>query len=386
VKHFRSYLDSAKRIIDEYSPEEPFALHLKKFFKINKKYGSRDRKAITQLCYSYFRTGKAMQNATPEEILLTGFFLTTTSGVEMIQALRPSWMDRMTSPIEEKIRTAGIEPTRIFPWSEQLSDGIDHFDYCLSFLVQPDLFLRVRPGHYEEVKSQLHKAQIAFKEIKENALAIANSSSLDKVIDLDKDAIVQDLNSQHVLDSLEEVSNELGHDFSVWDCCAASGGKSIQLHDKYPGCKLTVSDIRESILINLRKRFARAGINNYQSFVADLKDKSLVTTTKFQLIMADVPCTGSGTWSRTPEQLFYFKPEKITEYASLQKKITANIVAALNENGYLLYSTCSVFKQENEDIVHYLSKESKLQILSMKVLKGYDQKADTMFSALLSRR
>jgi 16S rRNA (cytosine967-C5)-methyltransferase len=386
VKHFHSYLDSAKRIIEEYSPKEPFAIHLKKFFKINKKYGSRDRKAISQLCYSYFRTGKSMQNASPEEIFLTGYFLTTSNGADMIRSLKPAWQDHVSATKEEKLSIADIDATKIFPWKEQLSDDIDHYDYCISFLVQPDLFLRIRPGHSEKVKGQLRSRQIAFAEIEENVLAIPNSSSLEKVIDLDADAIVQDLNSQHVLDSLKEVSNELGNDFTVWDCCAASGGKSIQLYDKYPGCKLTVSDIRESILINLRKRFARAGIDNYQSFVADLKNRSLATPNKFQLIMADVPCTGSGTWSRTPEQLFYFDSEKIGEYALLQKKITSNIIPALDENGYLLYSTCSVFRKENEDVVQHLAKEFKLRIHRMQALKGYSQKADTMFSALLSKR
>ena len=53
----------------------------------------------------------------------------------------------------------------------------------------------------------------------------------------------------------------------VWDCCAASGGKSIMLYDLDPAIRLTVSDIRESILINLRKRFNEAGIKKYQSFV-----------------------------------------------------------------------------------------------------------------------
>ena len=67
----------------------------------------------------------------------------------------------------------------------------------------------------------------------------------------------------------------------AWDCCAASGGKSILLKDKFPRVQLTVSDIRETILRNLRQRFQRAGIKDYHAFVADLSKPSFLIIKKF---------------------------------------------------------------------------------------------------------
>jgi len=156
------------------------------------------------------------------------------------------------------------------------------------------------------------------------------------------------------------------------------------LHDYYPEVDLTVSDKRESIIVNLKKRFKDAGITNYKSFVADLTASDFgLRSSDFNLIICDAPCTGSGTWSRTPEQLFYFEKEKISHYAALQKKIISNIIAHLKPGGFLLYITCSVFKKENEEVVDFIKQEFHLQLVKMELLKGYDKKADTMFAALL---
>ena len=102
----------------------------------------------------------------------------------------------------------------------------------------------------------------------------------------------------------------------------------------------------------------------------------------YDLIICDAPCTGSGTWSRTPEQLYFFEEAIIDQYASLQKKIISNAMPALNPGGYFLYVTCSVFKMENEAIADFIKEKFHLTLVKMGLLKGYDKKADTLFAAL----
>jgi 16S rRNA (cytosine967-C5)-methyltransferase len=140
------------------------------------------------------------------------------------------------------------------------------------------------------------------------------------------------------------------------------------------------------MLINLGKRFAAAGIKEYTARVIDLAaSPPTFPPFLFDLIICDAPCSGSGTWARTPEQLYFWKEENILHYTALQKKILTNIIPFIKPGGYLLYITCSVFRQENEEIVKDVEKGFGLQPVKMEMLKGYDKKADTMFAALLTR-
>ena len=132
--------------------------------------------------------------------------------------------------------------------------------------------------------------------------------------------------------------------------------------DHYEQIDLTVSDKRESILANLEKRFNVAGINNYESFIMDLgSEDAFVPSGKFDIVIADVPCSGSGTWGRAPENLLYFDPKKVSGYQLLQRTILSNIANSIRPGGYLVYITCSVFKKENEANVAFIEKELRSQ-------------------------
>lgn len=119
----------------------------------------------------------------------------------------------------------------------------------------------------------------------------------------------------------------------------------------------------------------------------DLSQHSPLTThhSAFDFIIADVPCSGSGTWGRTPEQLSFFQASSIETYAALQKKIVSNVIPSIRQNGFLLYITCSVFQKENENNVRWMQQEFNLQLVKQEVIKGYAAKADTMFAALLKK-
>jgi 16S rRNA (cytosine967-C5)-methyltransferase len=370
-----------------YKGEEPFVSFLKKYFAQNKKYGSKDRKQIGHLSYCYLRLGKSLQRMSTEEKILAGLFLCSTGPNEILKELRPQWDDKIRLTTEEKIQVIDSPSSLldVFPWINELSEGIDHKTFCSSFLVQPDLFLRLRPGREEIVYKKFESAGITFRKISDSCLALNNSEKIDKIIELDKEAVVQDYSSQETGNLIKSEILNLKSEIDVWDCCAGSGGKSIMMYDINPQIQLTVSDKRESILANLKKRFQKAGLKNYKSFIADLSHDLRIRTHDFDFIIADVPCTGSGTWSRTPEQLYFFKPEKINEYAALQKKILSNVIPHLQQGGHFIYITCSVFKKENEDAVAFINDQFNLEILKTELLKGYEQKTDSMFIAIFKK-
>ncbi len=319
-----------------------------------------------------------------QERVLASLFLCSKEYNELLQLVKPQWNEGVSLSFPEKWQIASHDfpVNTIFPWIDQLSPGIDFERFTESFFTQPDLFLRIRPGKKESVKRKLQQASIGFESLSETCLALPNTSKVDQFIEMDKEAVVQDYSSQRVGEFLLQARPSE----RVWECCAASGGKSILAKDILGKIDLTVSDLRESILVNLKKRFASAGINTYKVFKADLSGPGKITDPGlFDLVIADLPCTGSGTWSRTPEQLYYFDSEKIKEYAALQRKILSRVVTQMAPDGYLLYITCSVFKQENEEQVDFMKDNLQLQLLRMEILKGYDKKADTLFGALLQK-
>ena len=318
----------------------------------------------------------------PEERILTGLWLCAEQPNEILAELKPEWNASTKESLIQKLKILGNEFSikEVFPWTDQLSECIEHKDFLISHIRQPDLFLRLRPGFEQLVKRKLSAAGISFSTPISNCLALPNSTKLDEIIELDKEAVIQDLNSQRIAEFLPDFFS------NVWDCCAASGGKSILAFDLNPSINLTVSDLRESILANLKRRFKKAGIQNYRSLQSDLTITDFRhPSSDFDLLICDAPCTGSGTWSRTPEQLFYFEVSKIEYYQQLQRSILQNVISNIKMGGHLLYCTCSVFRKENEENKDWLSNEFGLTIVRSEILKGYYKRADSLFATLMRR-
>lgn len=365
-----SHLNSAAKIIELYSGSIPFAYFIKDYFSQNKKFGSKDRKQITRLCFAFFRLGKTFIDMPVKARILTGLKNTEVT-------IEPGWL-----AIMQDYGLPSQKPQNIFPWKDELSETIDVAAFEHSFLTQPDVFLRIRPGSEKQVARKLESSEISY-EIDGTSVRIANAAKIDELLLINKEVVVQDLSSQKIEQLLQIVREHFAEKvISVYDCCAASGGKSILASDILQNIELTVSDIRESILVNLRKRFEQAGIEKYNTILADVSKPDVEKPKQYDLVIADVPCTGSGTWSRSPDQLYYFDEQKIDDYARLQNKILQNVLAMVKPGGFLLYITCSVFKRENEEQVNSIS-ENAFKPISQKIIKGYDEKADTMFGCLL---
>ena len=385
---FDNQLRHATRIIETYQGDQPLHIWLKDFFRANKQMGSRDRRQLSNLIYSFYRLGHSLRNLPVPDRLLAGLFLCQTEPGDMLQHFHPDWNEKIDRPVHEKIAFFQTQPagaqfriTDIFPWKDKLSETIDHEAFCNSFLRQPDLFIRIRPGHERVVLEKL--SATPHELIPSSTVRLPNGFPIEDYFTPDREIVIQDYSSQKIAAYLL-VSKE--PEF-FWDTCAGSGGKSILARDMYPNLHITASDIRASILENLRTRFAAAGIQRYTTFLADLSfQPPPASAAGADLILADGPCTGSGTWSRTPEALYFFNPATIEKYRDRQREILRHIAPQLAPDATLVYCTCSVFKRENEEMTEWIRSTFGLQAELRRALAGYDQHADTLFAARFGRR
>ncbi len=383
---YYNHLTAAERIITQNDGKETLPYVLKKYFAANKKHGSNDRRQISALCYAYYRAALALKSANLQQQIIHAFFLTEKYKNPVLEELAPELNEAVEKPLPEKMELCGITTHDIFPFRDQLGALPDTAAFYRSFLQQPPLFLRCRPGKKETVVQKLQEHHIDFRVLDDDALMLKNATKLDDIIQLNVEAVVQDYSSQQVLNYLRTYHAK--EKISAWDACAASGGKSILLFDILKGnVKITVSDIRPSMLQNLAERLKDAGVNIYRKFAADLtRPNTQPGDEKFDIILCDVPCSGSGTWARSPEQLFFFSENKLSGFAERQQQIVNNTLPFLKENGLFFYITCSVFKKENEEMAAWIADQFSLQLLEQKYITGYGAGADTMFVGLFGKK
>ena len=390
-EYFHAYLRNASLVLESFDFKEPFAIFLKSYFKKNKKFGSRDRKIVSDLCYGYLRLGKAAFDLPTSYGIIVGYYLTHQSDSGFLQAVFPEFHTTITEDQTIKLKEVSVyfpsfDPLNIFSFSEELSDDLDKLHWSLKHLEKPDVFLRIRPGKADIVSRKLKAAGIGFDHVAASSLRLHKNIELEGILELDKEAVVQDFASQHTAIHLQHVPIKIK---SFWDACAGSGGKSIMVHDIFPNAKVFASDVREEILSELRRRFENAGISAEKIFCNDLSHdmagqvlKSNLPQNGVDLIIADVPCTGSGTWRRSPEWLSSFDMVSIDQYVRLQQKIMDLLCEQVQINKLLLYITCSVFRKENEEMVSYILKKGNLKLLSQQHCLGEDTGGDHLFAAL----
>ncbi len=391
--YYHSYQSTASSILGSFSFKESFPVYLKKFFKQHKKYGSRDRKIIADLCFGFFRVGNAASTFSLSEQMVMGYFLTHDHDGGYLAFANPALVDAIGETIDVKINIikaqfSGFQLAELFPCHGSISADIDQHDFALHHLRKPSFFLRVRPLKRDKVLAALKSASIPAKLVGDIAIRIDANVDVEKLIDLDVDAVVQDISSQKTINLLVDLPAQ---PTTIWDACAGSGGKSIMLADRYRKVGLYVSDIREEILEELERRFKLAGIAAQKLFCTDLQHpmstqvaKSNLPEGGVDLIVADVPCSGSGTWGRTPELLRSFDETMISEYQFMQKSIVSRLPAQMKPGGHLLYITCSVFKEENDEVVDYIQESLGLTLVRKEMISGINEGGDHLFAALFT--
>jgi len=147
---------------------------------------------------------------------------------------------------------------------------------------------------------------------------------------------LQDLNSQAVCETIP-----LKDGFRVLDFCAGGGGKSLALADRFSG-EIFAFDANFKRMQDIPVRANRAGSN-----IKVISELELESEPKFDIVMCDVPCTGSGSWRRDPNGKWSLTPERYQELMASQKEILTTAKDHVKDRGLLVYITCSLLPSEN---------------------------------------
>jgi 16S rRNA (cytosine967-C5)-methyltransferase len=145
---------------------------------------------------------------------------------------------------------------------------------------------------------------------------------------------------------------------SILDCCAAPGGKTAILAERYPEARIVAFDVSAKRLAAMQQRFlASPALALIEYKAGDITLAPLGEL--YDLILCDVPCSGTGTLARNPEIKLRLQPEEFTRQQERQIAILRAAFKHLAPNGRLLYSTCSLEPEENEDVIAHLMAENK---------------------------
>ncbi len=228
------------------------------------------------------------------------------------------------------------------------------------------------------VASTVEVRGLAIKVLSEKSIPLQTTPIIE-----DGWAEIQDYGSQELMASLE-----LPRGAKVWDACAGGGGKSLQLAALHPDAQIYASDVRAYKAAEVQKRAERAKLRNIHTLRWDGRaavEKPRAAEQGFDLIVVDAPCSGSGTWRRSPDGRLRVSSVTVKDLHQLQCGIVEKVLPALKKGGTLVYATCSWFPEENEDVVRALRERFGLQ-LEREGLHGLPQHdADTLYAAVLRK-
>jgi 16S rRNA (cytosine967-C5)-methyltransferase len=151
----------------------------------------------------------------------------------------------------------------------------------------------------------------------------------------------------------------------VWDCCAAPGGKTLILARRLVGAEVVASDVSVKRLAQTEARLRRYAYAERVGFAAaDAADAKAVAGS-FDLILCDVPCSGTGTLAGNPEIRHRLKLEELARQVERQTAILKGALTRLAPGGRLVYSTCSLEPEECERAVDAVVKKAGLRRVSV---------------------
>lgn len=225
----------------------------------------------------------------------------------------------------------------------------------------------------KELKEKLEQKQIKVEEgILEDFLILNKVKNLEKLEEFKEGLFtVQDEAAGLTAIVLEPKQNE-----TILDACSSPGGKTTYIGEIVENnANILAWDIHKHRVLLVDKAAERLGIDRIKTEVKDASKYEDKYKEKFDKILLDVPCLGLGVLKRKPDIKWQKKKEDIVEISKIQLEILNTCSKYLKEGGDLVYSTCSILKEENEKMIYkFLEKHPEFEI--QKIILSNNNKSE----------
>ena len=342
--------------------DHPADAVVSRFFRENRALGPRERATLAETTYNVLRRkllfehlARSGSGPKPRRLAILGFHGPREFLRSALDDQERQWLEQCDSVKPSDL----MEPHRhnlpewvATPLKAQV--GTAQFWALAESLQKPaplDLRVNTLQGKRSEIQAELKKSGIVAQTTPYSpwALRIDGKPALAKLDIFTRGAVeVQDEGSQLLALLLDAHRGEM-----VVDFCAGAGGKTLAIGATMCNTgRLYAFDISGHRLDALKPRLARSGLSNvHPAAIAHERDERVKRLSgKIDRVLVDAPCSGLGTTRRNPDLKWRQSPEDIAELTVKQAAILASAARLVKPGGRLVYATCSILPQENEEI------------------------------------
>ncbi len=351
---------------------------LSRWMKAHPKLGGRDRAEVTEAVFNALRNLRRYRNLSesgtgPAARRLAILGLDTVMSPDaMAPALEEGEREWLEHLRRVDVRALPRPVRESLPdWLDEKLSALPDGDNLIAALNQPaPLDIRVNPlkTGREEMLAEFAKGPAARYEPVPTpyspwGIRFTGRPAVSRWPMFEKGEIeVQDEGSQILVSLMAPRRGEM-----IIDFCAGAGGKTLLLGALMRSTgRLYAFDVSQARLARAKPRFARSGLSNIVPVVIEPSTDQRVKRLrgKAHRVLVDAPCTGLGTLRRNPDLKWRQHPESVAEMQQLQKKILEDASACVAPGGRLVYATCSLLPEENQEQVQaFLQRHPEFELL-----------------------
>ncbi len=219
----------------------------------------------------------------------------------------------------------------------------------------------------DEVTKKLDENKIHYEVIEGfNALLVPADERAVKKLFNDGYITFQSLSSQMAVKTLDAKDGS-----QILDMCSAPGGKGIYIAEICKNSNVILTDIYEHRVALIEKYVARMHTKNITAKVFDGTKDNAEFNNKFDFVLLDAPCSCFGTYKKHPDVFLQHNESNIKSLAQTQKKLILQAIEHLKVGGQMVYSTCTLFNEENIDIVSFALSTGKVKLVDIPQFEEY---------------